>query len=108
MKRGQNIGLVTLCVVKQEEQGQTPAERSDAMQSVTGTSNDMNTRIGGDSVGNAEKAGWKADSVQSVEIRNLYKTEEEKQQFICESFQLDANKILYANEKLKEAVIKLF
>ena len=53
----------------QEEQGQTPAECSDATQSVTGTSNDTGTLIGGASVGNTEKAGWKADSVQSVENR---------------------------------------
>ena len=44
----------------------------------------------------------------SIENRKLYETEEEKRQFICESFQLDANKILNAKEKLKEAVIKLY
>ena len=37
------------------------------MPSVTEQSNDMDTRIEGASVGNAEKAGRKADSVQSVE-----------------------------------------
>ena len=42
--------------------------------------------IGGASVGNTEKAGWKADSVQSVENRKSYKTEEENRQFIRESF----------------------
>ena len=35
----------------------------------------------------------------------FYETKEEKRQFICESFQLDANEILNADEKLKEAVI---
>ena len=34
--------------------------------------------------------------------------EDEKHQFICESFQLDKNEILNADAKLKEAVIKLF
>ena len=33
---------------------------------------------------------------------------QKKRQFICESFQLDTNKILNADAKLKEAVIKLF
>ena len=36
-------------------------------------------------MGDAEKAGWKADSVQSIENRKCYETEEEKQN--CESFQ---------------------
>ena len=66
-------------------------------QSVTGKSNDTNTRIG-TSVGNAEKAGWKTDSVQSVENRKFYETEEEKCQFISESFQLDGNEKLNADE----------
>ena len=43
-----------------------------------------------------------------IENRKFYETEEEKCQFICESFQLDANEILNEDEKLKEAVIKLF
>ena len=38
----------------------------------------------------------------------MYKTKEEKRQFIHESFQLEANEILNANKKFKEAVIKLF
>ena len=79
LKRGQTLGLVTSCLVTQEEQGQTPVERSDAMQSITGMSNDKDTCIGGTSVGAAEKAGWKADSVQSIENRNFYEIEEEKQ-----------------------------
>ena len=58
LKRGQNIGLVTSCILTQEEQGQTPGERSDVTQSVKRMSNDMDTRIGGVSVGNAEKAVW--------------------------------------------------
>ena len=89
----------------QEEQGQTPADCSDATQRFTGRSNDTGTHIGGASL---EKAGWKADSVQSAVNRKSYKTEEEKRQFICESFQLDMNKILNADAKLKGAVIKLF
>ena len=55
-----------------------------------------------------EKAGWKTDSVQSVENRQFYETKEEKRQFIRENFQLDRNEILNADAKLKEAVIKLF
>ena len=39
------------------------------MQCVTGMSNDTDTGIGGASVGDAEKAGRKADSVQSIENR---------------------------------------
>ena len=99
LKRGQTIGLVTSWVVTQEEQGQTLAERSDATQSVTGTSNDTDTRIGGASVGDTGKAGWKADSIHSVENRKFYETKEEKRQFIHESFQLDANEILNADKK---------
>ena len=53
-------------------------------------------------------AGQKADSVQSLENRKFYKTEEEKRQFIWERFQLIANKILNVEEKLKEVVLKLF
>ena len=60
LKRGQTVGLVMSCKMTQEEQGQKPAECSDATQSVTGTSNDTDTC----SVGDDEKAGWKADSVQ--------------------------------------------
>ena len=50
------------------------------------------------------------ESRQCAVCRKLkfYETKEEKRQFICESFQLDANEILNADEKLKEAVIKLF
>ena len=66
-------------------------------------SNDTDTHIG-----STEKAGLKADSVQSVENKKFYETKEEKQQFIRDRFQLDANEILDADEKLKEAVIKLF
>ena len=93
LKRGQTIGLVTLCVGLQEEQSQAPSERSNAMQSVARMSNDRDTHIGSASEGDAEKAGWKADSVQSVENRQFFETEEEKLQFTCESFELDKNKI---------------
>ena len=71
-------------------------------------SNDTDTHIGGAIVGDAEKAGSKADSVQSIENRHSYETIEEKRQFISESFKLDTNKILNADAKLREAVIKLF
>ena len=54
------------------------------------------------------KAGRKADSVQSMENRRFYETKGEKHPFNHESFQLDMNKILNADAKLKEAVIKLF
>ena len=60
------------------------------------------------SVWDAEKAGRKADSVQSIENKQFYKTQEEKRQYIHESFQLDTNKILKADAKLKEVVINLF
>ena len=43
-----------------------------------------------------------------MENRQFHKTEGEKRQFICESFQLDTNRILYADAEIKEAVIKLF
>ena len=92
----------------QEEQDQTLEACSDATQSVTGSSNDTDTCIWGTSVGDAEKAGRKADSVQSIENRQSYKIKEEKLQFICESFQLDTNQISNADEKLKEAVIILY
>ena len=78
LKRGQTIVLVTSCVVMQEKKDQAPVENSDVMQSVTGKSNDMDTCIGGASVGDAEKAGRKADSVQSIENRTFYETKEEK------------------------------
>ena len=87
--------------MRQEEQGQTLAVLRDVTQSITRTSNDKDTGIGGASRGEMEKAGQKSDSAQSIENRKFYKTKEEKRQFICESFQLDANEILNANEKLK-------
>ena len=108
LKGGQTIGLVMSCVVMQDEQGQTPEVRKEDTQSFTGQSNDTDTHIGGGSVGDAEKAGRKADSVQSIENRQFYKTKEQKHEFICENFQLDTNEILNADAKLKEWVIKLF
>ena len=50
-------------------------------QGITGQSNCGETRIGGTSVGNAEKvekAGQKAECVQTIENRQSYETEEEK------------------------------
>ena len=79
LKRGQTIGLVTSCIVMQEEQGQRPEKRKEDMQ-----------------------------SVQSIENRRCYETVEEKRQFIRESFQLYMNSILNADAKLKEAGIKMF
>ena len=78
LKRGQTIELVT-----KEEQGQTPVAHSDATQIVKGRS----------SVGETDKAGQKADSIQSIENRKFYETKEEKRQFICESFQLVQMKV---------------
>ena len=66
LKRGQTIGLVTSCVVTQEEQGETPGAHSDITQSLTRTNNDRDTCIGGASGGDAEKAGHKAESVQKI------------------------------------------
>ena len=53
----------------QEEQGQTPAVHNDLMQSITGTSNDTDTRIGGASGGDTEKAGQKSDSAHCTVYR---------------------------------------
>ena len=86
LKRGQSIGLVTSCIVMQEEQGKLPVKGKEDTPSITERSNDMDTRIGDPSVGNVEKAGQKADSVQSIENRQFYETEGEKRQFIRESF----------------------
>ena len=108
LKRRQTVALVLSCLVMQEKQGQVQVECRDSTQSVTGKSNDTDTHIGGPSVGDMEKAGREADSVHSIENRKFYETKEEKQQFIRDCFQLDANAILNAEEKLKEAVIKFF
>ena len=64
LKRGQTIGLVT-----QAEQGQLPEKCKEDTQSITEQSNDMDTHIGGAILGNREKAGRKAGSVQSIENR---------------------------------------
>ena len=69
LERGWTIGLVTSCVVTQAELGQTPEMPKEDIQSVPGRSNDTDTCIGGSSV--AEKAGRKADSVQSIENRQF-------------------------------------
>ena len=72
LKREQMIGKVTPCIVTQAEQGQLLKKLKEDMQSVTGWSNDMDTRICGASGENAEKAGRKAGSVQSIENRQFY------------------------------------
>ena len=64
------IGQVTSCLVTQDEQGQLPEKHKEDTQSVTGQSNDMETRIGGTSGENTEKAG----SVQSTENRQFNET----------------------------------
>ena len=71
-KRRQTIGQVTSCIVTQAEQGQLPEKRMEDTQSVTGRSNEIDPRIEGANVGNLEKAGQKADSVQSIENRQFY------------------------------------
>ena len=76
LKRGQTIGLVMSCIAILEEQGQTPAVCSEETQNITVTSNDTDTCIEGASRGNAEKAGQKTDSVQSVKNRLFYETKE--------------------------------
>ena len=78
LKTGQMIGLVMSCAIVQAEQGQLPEKRKEDTQSVTGQSNDTDTHIGSACGGNAEKADKKAGSVQSLENRQFYKTEEEK------------------------------
>ena len=69
LQRGQTIGFVTSCVVTEEELGQQPEKHKENTQSVTGRINDAKIRIGGPSVGNAEKTGRKAGSVHSIENR---------------------------------------
>ena len=64
-------------------------------------SNATDTHIGGASVGDAKKAG----SIHSLGSRQCYETEEEKLNFVRESFQLDSKAILNKDEKLKEEVI---
>ena len=103
LKRGQTIGLVMSCVVTQAERGQKLEIHKEDTKSITGRSNDMDTCIGGSSVGDGgEKAGRKADSVQSIENRQFKKNEGEKRQFIHESFKLDTNKILNADANFKK------
>ena len=95
----------------QEELGQQLEKHKEDTQCVTWQSNCAETGIGGASVGNAkkvEKAGLKAEWVQTIENRKSYETEAEKRKFIRKSFQLDTNAILNADAKLKEALIKLF
>ena len=88
LQRGQTIGFVMSWVVTQEELGQQPEKRKENTHSIAGQINDKGTCIGGASVENAEKAGWKADSVQSIGSRQCYETEKEKRKFICESLAL--------------------
>ena len=46
LQRGQTIGVVTSCIVKQEEIGQQSEERKEDTQRVTGQSNCVETCIG--------------------------------------------------------------
>ena len=66
------------CIVMQAEQGQTLEEHKEDTQSVTGQSNDKDTYIGGASVGDAEKAGWKADSIECMQNSQFYKNRRRK------------------------------
>ena len=66
LQRGQTIGFVMSFIVIQEELGQQPEKHKENMHSVAGLINDSVTLIGA-SVGKVEKAGRKADSVQSIE-----------------------------------------
>ena len=89
LQRGQTIRVVTSCIVTQEELGQQPEKRTEDTQCITGRSNDTETCIGCASVGNPEKvhkAGQKAECIQTIENRQSYETEEEKQTIIRESF----------------------
>ena len=63
------IGVVTSSVVTQEKLGQRLEKCMENTQRVDGGINDVETCIGVPSVGNTEKAGRKADSVQSRENR---------------------------------------
>ena len=72
LKRRQTIGRVMSWVVTQAEQGQQLEKYKEDTQSVTGRSNDTDTRIGGTIGENAEKAGLKVGSVQSMESRQCY------------------------------------
>ena len=73
LKRGQTIGLVTSCVVTQEELGQQPEKcKEDTSASQYGY--DVETHIGGARGGNEEKTGRKEDSVQSLENKRCYET----------------------------------
>ena len=62
----------------QAEQGQLLEKHKENTQSIPRQSNDRDTSIGGASGGNAEKAGWKAGSVQSLEKRQFYEAKGEK------------------------------
>ena len=72
LKKGQTMWLVKSYIVTQAEQGQTPKRSKEDTQSITVWSFDMDT---GASVGDTEKAGRKADSVQSMENRQFYKNQ---------------------------------
>ena len=55
LQRGQTIGVVTSCVVTQEDLGQQSEMRNENTQGVTGRSNCTENCIGSASVGKAEK-----------------------------------------------------
>ena len=64
LQRGQTIGVVTSCVVKQEELGQQPEKRKENTHCVAGRRSCTETSIGSTSAVNpekVEKAGRKAD-----------------------------------------------
>ena len=55
LQRGQTIGVVTSCVVRQEDPGQQSEKRKEYMKSVTGRCNSAETGKGGTSVEDVEK-----------------------------------------------------
>ena len=76
MKRRQTIGLVTSCLVTQDELGQTPGKGFYATQSVTERSKETESHTGGANVCDAEKAGPKEAHTVSMALTdqhfNLY------------------------------------
>ena len=103
--------MVSSCVVTQGILGQHSERTKESTPSVSKDGNSAETSIGGASVADVEKvekAGQNIECVQTIENRQTYKTEEEKQKFIKESFQLDTKEILSTDAKLKEAAIQLF
>ena len=62
------------------------ARSAENKNSIVGQINDTDTCIGDPSVGRAEKAGRKADSVQSLESRQDYETERKSENLSVKVF----------------------